>query len=269
MPELTLTLDDLVTALALARPARSDGAPGPGPAGGRRAAAGGGRRPAAPAATGATRHPRRPRQAPPQPRPRRRAGPARGSAPVRATASVRPGARHLRRPLWAWSVATCRFATTRERPRSPRCAPSTWSWRRGAPWPCSVLPAPASRRCCSSCAACMSPDEGTVLARRSGAQAGRPRRTRAAHTGSSFRCPRCSSSRRPAATTSPLARASSAGLPARSTTRSQRARGGGPAARRASGAVTRTRSRGASSAAWRWPGCSPCVPRCCCSTSRS
>jgi energy-coupling factor transporter ATP-binding protein EcfA2 len=47
------------------------------------------------------------------------------------------------------------------------------------------------------------------------------------------------------------------------------AAGGGAGPPTALARAIRTRCRAASSVAWRWPGCWPCAPACCCWTSRS
>ena len=87
---------------------------------------------------------------------------------------------------------------------------------------CSGRPARASRRCCSCCAACSRPTPAACCstAWRAG-EAGYEARSGA--SASSSRCPRCSSSRRPAATTWPSGRASSAGPTATSTRPCERA----------------------------------------------
>ena len=177
----------------------------------------------------------------------------------------------IRAPCGGAPARACSFVpTTRARPRSQALRGVDLALRRRArASPCSVRPARANRRCCSSCAACSRPTTGPRAARRPGGRAGRLRGARAAHRA------RLSDARDAALRGDLPRRRGLRAAPARLAGRGGRRGGRRARSRRsacrptASARAIPTRSRAASSAAWRWPACSPCAPACCCSTSRS
>ena len=142
--------------------------------------------------------------------------------------------------------------------RSRRCATSTCGCRAGASWRCWARPAPASRRCCRCCAGLLAPDAGRVLL--DGLAAGQPGyEERERRIGLVFQMPELQLFAATCARRRGLRAAPARLVGGRGRRGGRRTRSRWSACRpTASARATRTRSRAASSAAWRWPACSPC-----------